>query len=205
MHRWHVVTAIFVAAIIVSTLFLLRTTSADHSTSSRRTARENLVAPTAFNDAMITSTCDRAISGASQDLLRPSAVSRIDGIVAVIFKTSSKYSACIVAGAKDVMGNQPTLYVHSSKAIHELESFGTLNKIAGPDRYTTNTWFVVKVGPGVSVIKASAIGFTQSTSIKDGFAFVHIKEKANVRGKFVFGTAAAFSAGGSFMGSTTLG
>ena len=88
--------------------------------------------------------------------------------------------------------------------IHELESFGTLNKISGRAMYTTNTWFVVRVGPGVSALKEVVRGSSQSSSIQDGFAFVHVKERADVRGKFAYGIAAAFSVGGEFMGSTTL-
>ncbi len=130
--------------------------------------------------------------------------SRIDGVDAVIYATSDRYSACIVSGAKNVDESEPTPHAHSSTAVRELEAFATLNKVRDRAQYATDTWFVVRVGPTVSKIKAVTRGPSQTSNIEDGFAFIHVKETADLRGKFVYGVAAGFSTGGELVGSATL-
>jgi hypothetical protein len=158
----------------------------------------------AFNDTKITRICDRLVPDASLGLSTPTLVSRIDGVDAVVFATRTRYTACIVVSATGVFGNQPTRYLHSSRAVNLLESFATLNKIPGGALYTTDVWFVVKLGPGVTKLKAITRGASDVSAIRGGFAFIHEKETAAVKGKFVYGVAAGFSSSGELLGSASL-
>jgi hypothetical protein len=98
----------------------------------------------------------------------------------------------------------PTLFVPLTRGVKELESLSMLNKIPGRARYTTDSWFVVRVSPSVSTVKAVTKGESQVSNIGDGFVLVHEQESADVKGKFSYGVAAGFSAGGDLVGSTTL-
>ncbi|MHB1209137.1 MAG: hypothetical protein ACYC1I_05460 [Acidimicrobiales bacterium] len=109
-----------------------------------------------------------------------------------------------MSGVKNVQGNPPTPLVRSSKAIHELTAFAALNMIPGRALYAASTWFVVRVAPAVSTIKALTRGVSQVSAIGDDFAFIHAKETVDLHGKFAYGLAAGFSAGGELLGSTTL-
>jgi hypothetical protein len=204
MRRWYIVTGILVLACVAVVLALTQPPRSVAPSATSRTVHLKRLAVTSFDDAKIMAICDRLNPDVSLRLSKPTLVSRIGGVDALIFATSTKYSACLVSGTKNVDENQPTPFVHSSRAIHELESFAVVNKIPGRVLYATNTWFVVRVGPTVSTIKAVMRSLSQVSKIGDGFAFVHVKETADLRGKFAYGVAAGFSAGGELVGSATL-
>jgi len=204
MRRLYVGTGMVALSSVALVLVLTQIPITVASSVTSRTAHSKSLSVTSFNDAKITAICDRLNPGDSLGLSKPTLVSRMDGVDAVIFATSTKYSACVVSGIKNVAENKPTPFVHSSKAIHELESFATLNKIPHRALYAPDTWFVVRVAPTVSTIKAVTRGSNRVSRIGDGFAFIHVKETVDVRGKFVYGVAAGFSAGGGLVGNATL-
>jgi hypothetical protein len=162
------------------------------------------ITTTSFSDATIIATCDGTSPNVSLGLSKPTLVSRLDGVDAVIFATKSTYSACIVFGNKNFEETHPTLFVPIKRGVKELESLSMLNKIVGRSRYATDSWFVVRVSPSVSTVKAVTQGRSQVSNIGDGFVLVHERESADIRGKFSYGVAAGFSAGGDLVGSTTL-
>jgi hypothetical protein len=157
-----------------------------------------------FNDAKIIATCDGPQPAASLGLSKPTLVSHIDGADAIVFATSTKFSACIIFDPKNVAAIKPTSLVRSSAAVDELQSFGTLKKVSGRDRYASDTWFLVRASPRVSTLRAMTRGTSQSSNIADGFAFIHVRETDEMQGKFVYGIAAGLSAGGELVGSTRL-
>lgn len=157
-----------------------------------------------YSDARIVAVCDRTDPGESMGLSKPTVVDRIGGADAVIFATDTQYSACIVNGAKNVESNEPTAIGQISHGVEELESLGTLKKIEGQDAYSTDTWFVVRVGPTVSAINAVVRGSSQVSKVQDQFAFVHQTGTVNIQGKFVIGVVVGFSAGGGVVGSGPL-
>jgi hypothetical protein len=159
---------------------------------------------TSYDDTKIITTCDRLQPQASLGLSKPTLVSRIDGVDAIVFATGTKFSACIIYDPKNVAANKPTPFVHSSAAVDELQSFGTLNKVPGRDKYASDTWFLVRVNPSVTTLRAVTRGTSQSSKITDGFAFIHVQETADILGKFAYGVTAGFRAGGSVVGSATL-
>ena len=158
MRRLYVGTGMVALSSVALVLVLTQIPITVASSVTSRTAHSKSLSVTSFNDAKITAICDRLNPGDSLGLSKPTLVSRMDGVDAVIFATSTKYSACVVSGIKNVAENKPTPFVHSSKAIHELESFATLNKIPHRALYATDTWFVVRVAPTVSTIKAVTRG-----------------------------------------------
>jgi hypothetical protein len=174
------------------------------ASSSGKEAHVQRAATTSFDNAKIMAICDRTDPNESMGLSKPTDVDRTDGVDAVIFATSTRYSACIVLGANASDENKPTPIRQVSNGVGELESFGTLNKVPGRALYATDTWFVVRVSPSVTMIKAVTGGLTQVSRVHDDFAFVHEKETANVKGKFVYGVAAGFSASGELVGAAPL-
>jgi hypothetical protein len=204
MYRQHTIAGVLVLASAVLTLALGYPAPVSAASSSSREAHVHRTAVTSFDNAKITAICDRADPNESMGLSKPTEVDRVDGVDAVIFATSIRYGACIVLSANGTYQSKPTLIRQISKGVGELESFATLNKV--PDRalYTTDTWFVVRVSPSVATVKAVTRGSTQVSKVRDDFAFVHEKETANVKGKFVYGVAAGFSAGGELVGTTPL-
>lgn len=135
----------------------------------------------------------------------PTVVDRIGGVDAVIFATGTRYSACIVHGVKNTDESEPTAIRQISNGVGELESFGTIDTIPHRALYTTDTWFVVRVSPTVTTIKAVMRGFSQVSKVRARFAFVHERETANIEGKFVYGVATGFDAGSGVVGSAPLG
>lgn len=202
MRRRHAIPAALIVAIDLLAIGLPVWASA--ASSKAASAHRHRLAATSYSDARIVAICDRTDPGESMGLSRPSAVDQIGGVDAVIFATHSRYSACIVLGAKNVESSEPTVIKQFSHGVGELESLGTLNKIEGQDLYSTDTWFVVRVSPTVSAIKAVVRESNQVSKVQDRFAFVHESERVGIHGKFVYGVVVGFSAGGGVVGSGPL-
>jgi hypothetical protein len=203
MHRRYAVAGLFVVASIAAVVALTSFTNV-FAVSEPKPAQESRVIVTAFSNAQITATCDRVSPGASLGLSNPTLVSRMDASDAVIFATSTKYSACILSDGNNVSVTKPIAFERTSRPIDELESISTLAKLPGQGRYATNAFFVMRVGPTVTTLQAATKGLSQVSPVVDGFAFVHLIASAKVHGKFAWGVAAGFSAGGELVGSETL-
>jgi uncharacterized membrane protein len=197
VRRWHIVAGVLVLAIALLVFTLVMSPSST-------TADTHSESVTSFDDVKIMTICDRSNPNESMGMSKPTLVDRIDGVDAVIFATSTRYSACIVLGAKGTDESEPTAIRHITRGVGQLESFGTLNKAAGRSLWTTDTWFVVKTSPTVSTIKSVTRGFSHVSKIRGGFAFIHEKETAYLHGKFSYGIAAGFNQGGGVVGSTPL-
>jgi len=198
VRRWRALVRSFVLAVVLGAIALGLPSLTVASSASRARTTASL------GDKEIVVMCDHAITGSSLGLAKPLFVSRVDGVDAVIFARADRYSACLVSGSNTVEGNQPTTFVHLTKGISELESFAAINKIPGRAMDHADTWFVLRAAPGVSTIATASPGRSQASSIRDGFVFVHVRETADVRGKFIYGIATSFSANGMYRGSTTL-
>jgi hypothetical protein len=197
MRRWYVVAGVLALAGVLL-IFALTTPP------SSAKAHEEHVSVTSFDDVKITAVCNGASLGESMGLTKPTVIERIDGVDAAIFATSTEYTACVVRGTKDIDQSGPTPIRQISSGVGELESFGAVNKVPGRALFTTDTWFIVRTSPTVSTIKAVTRGWSQGSTVRDGFAFIHEKETADVKGKFIYGVVAGFSAGGELVGSAPL-
>src|SRR5579863_1615870 len=196
MQRRSGVTVVLVLMVVGAIVALSLFTKVFTVASPRPTVRLVRVSVTTYGDAQITAACDHVTPGVSLGLTRPTLVSRIDGSDAVIFATSSTYSACILSGPKDASVIKPTALARNSRPVDETFSLSTVNKVPKRALWAYDSWFVVRVGPTVTTLTASTGGLSQVSSVVDGFAFVHLTETADVHGKFAWGVAAGFSAGG---------
>jgi hypothetical protein len=204
MHRRSVVAALLVLLAVGAIVALSQFTTVFAVSAPSTVPHMPPVSVTTYGDAQITAACDHANPGASLGLRRPTLVSRIDGNDAVIFATRSKYSACILFNTRNVSVIKPAPIVPNAKPIDETFSLSSSNKVPHRSLWTTNTWFVVRVGPTVATLTAATGGSSEDSPVVDGFAFVHLTETADVQGKFAWGLAAGFSAGGELVGSEVL-
>jgi len=175
------------------------------TTEVDRAVPVNLTAMAKPDSKGLIDSCNRRVPYASLGLRVPTLVSR-DGIdVAVLFADQTEYTLCVLSGSNNVSVNGPAVFTHTSNTIAELQSSGRLSKVKGRSLYATNMWFVVRVSPLVTTLKAVTSGASDVTSIRDGFALVHESGKVDVHVKgFSYGEAVGFGAGGALVGSAAL-
>jgi hypothetical protein len=174
------------------------------ATAASADARAKIDELTSLNVSKIVVSCDRVDPNESLGMSKPTVISRFRGDDAVIFANGSRYSACVVFGKGNTEASHPVAYSNIPKGVKELEALVTSDKVPHKTLWTTNGWFVVKVGPAVTSVKAVTGGSSQVSKITDGFALVHNKETADIKGAFVFGIAVGFTSDGTFNGSAGL-
>ena len=201
MRLWKFAVTVLFLASGISVLAIAHPLAADASTKVAHTKNLGL---TALDVSKLVASCNHLDPRESLGMSKPTLISRFHKADAMIFANGTDYSFCVVSGPGSTEAVHPTLYSNASTGMRELEALVTSNKVLHRALWANNLWFLIKVGPGVSVVKAATVGTSESSPVSDGFDLVHEKVTIDAKGKFVYGIVAGFSADGKFEGSAGL-